>query len=110
MIKIHRKFGNFFIVENDTAIAMCTQSAIANRVRAALNAMECKPETAGRTLAGVAPTTAAATPLPPENRDCDACTNDGECYVTMLKCKGFKKVQGFLKAVTAGECDKRWLQ
>jgi hypothetical protein len=26
---------------------------------------------------------------PPENRDCDSCVNDGECYVTILKCKGY---------------------
>ena len=24
-----------------------------------------------------------------EERDCDTCANDGECYVTMLKCKGY---------------------
>lgn len=26
---------------------------------------------------------------PPEERDCDTCANDGECYVTMLQCKGY---------------------
>lgn len=26
---------------------------------------------------------------PPEERDCDTCANDGECYVTVLKCKGY---------------------
>jgi len=26
---------------------------------------------------------------PTEDRDCDTCENDGECFVTMLKCKGY---------------------
>ena len=26
---------------------------------------------------------------PPEERDCDTCKHDGQCYVTMLKCKGY---------------------
>ena len=25
----------------------------------------------------------------PGTRDCDTCENDGECYVTMLQCKGY---------------------
>lgn len=30
----------------------------------------------------------------PENKhdhDCDSCTHDGECFVTMLQCKGYNK-------------------
>jgi hypothetical protein len=45
---------------------------------AALGAVEAKPEQH---------TTRAITP--PEQRDCDTCANDGECYVTMLQCKGY---------------------
>jgi hypothetical protein len=26
---------------------------------------------------------------PPKDRDCDTCENDGDCFVTMLKCKGY---------------------
>ena len=40
MIKIHRKFGNFFIIENNITIAMCTQTIIANRIRNALRLAE----------------------------------------------------------------------
>jgi hypothetical protein len=28
---------------------------------------------------------------PPENRDCDTCANDGLCYVTRLKCRGYMR-------------------
>jgi len=28
---------------------------------------------------------------PPEERDCDTCANDGDCYVTMLQCKGYRR-------------------
>jgi hypothetical protein len=27
----------------------------------------------------------------PEERDCDTCANDGECYVTQLKCRGYMR-------------------
>jgi hypothetical protein len=40
MYKVHRKFGNFFIVENSTTIAMCTKITIANLIRAALESAE----------------------------------------------------------------------
>ena len=26
---------------------------------------------------------------PPEERDCDTCAYDGDCYVTVLRCKGY---------------------
>jgi hypothetical protein len=26
---------------------------------------------------------------PPDERDCDTCVHDGECMVTVLKCKGY---------------------
>lgn len=26
--------------------------------------------------------------------DCDSCIHDGECYTTMLKCKGYKRHTG----------------
>jgi hypothetical protein len=29
--------------------------------------------------------------VPTEKRDCDTCINDGECFVTMLQCKGYKQ-------------------
>jgi len=28
---------------------------------------------------------------PPDKRDCDTCQLDGECYVTMLQCKGYRR-------------------
>lgn len=28
---------------------------------------------------------------PPEDRDCDTCANDGLCYVTRLKCRGYMR-------------------
>ena len=28
---------------------------------------------------------------PPEERDCDTCANDGLCYVTRLKCRGYMR-------------------
>lgn len=40
MIKIHCKFNNFFIVENDTCICMCTQSVVAKRIKDALENLE----------------------------------------------------------------------
>ena len=47
MFKVHKKFGNFFFVENDTVIAMCTQSTTAKRVRNALQAMESASNSGG---------------------------------------------------------------
>jgi hypothetical protein len=40
MIKIHHKFGNYFIAINNETIAMCTQSENANRIKAALESAE----------------------------------------------------------------------
>lgn len=28
---------------------------------------------------------------PPDERDCDTCKHDGECLVTMIKCKGYSR-------------------
>ena len=36
MYKIHKKFGNYFIVEGDTTIAMCTRPFVAKRIKNAL--------------------------------------------------------------------------
>jgi len=30
-------------------------------------------------------------PTPPNERDCESCKNDGDCYITVLKCKGYSK-------------------
>ena len=40
MYKIHKKLGNFWIVENDATIAMCTKSKVANRIVNALRSKE----------------------------------------------------------------------
>jgi len=37
------------------------------------------------------PTAPNSAITPPEHRDCDTCANDGECYVTMLYCKGYAR-------------------
>lgn len=28
---------------------------------------------------------------PPEERDCDSCIHDGDCYETVLHCKGYSR-------------------
>jgi hypothetical protein len=38
-----------------------------------------------------APIVSISVVIPPEYRDCDTCKNDGDCYVTMLRCKGYEK-------------------
>ena len=37
----------------------------------------------------IPPTKALRSRQSPEERDCDTCKHDGQCYVTMLKCKGY---------------------
>ena len=73
MFKVYKKFGNFFIIENDTTVAMCTQSAWAKRICAALRDK------------GVGNSTQqphAACPEGETGRSCETCNywKDGMCW------------------------------
>lgn len=49
MIKIHAKFGNYFIAEGNKTIAMCTQIGNAKRIRDALQEIEATRSRVGST-------------------------------------------------------------
>lgn len=69
------------------AVLDLSQRAVAALERIATKLEEISPSIIANTVKDV------ITVTPPDERDCDTCQHDGECLVTMLKCKGYLRAE-----------------